>query len=527
MISGRHYSVRYVLNALRRRWVLIALPFALTASVAGLLARTLPDVYHAEGTVTIGRQQIPDSYVRTTVIVPFAERLRKTITDVKSASRLEALINEHDLYSEARKTVPMEALTAWMARNITIAMAGPDALVVGFSGYEPDKVAKVADRLLEQVVETSTREREVLADSTSQFLDAELQSARARLQQQEQLVREYREKYAGQLPTQLTTNLQILQGVYAQLQNVAEGLRQDRDRRTQIQQALTEARRQPTERVDWPDITTQSVEIPADKEPVEAPSQRIPPGPALQRLAAARAIRGELLRKYTSEHPDVMRLDTAIQQLEAVVAALPLTESDAFRNLPATEREARIQFAESEQKRLDDRIKEREALEAKLRQSVADYQTRVESVPQRETEWTELTRDYGIVQQAYLALLTKSQESRIAANLEKRGVGEQLKISQRPTRPSLPASPNRPVIVLLGIVIGLGLGVVTVVGLEVLDTAFRSDAEVAAVLRLPVLAMVPIFQTTRARRRTQRRLAWASAAAVVMVIAAVVWRWAS
>ena len=220
-----------------------------------------------------------------------------------------------------------------------------------------------------------------------------------------------------------------------------------------------------------------------------------------------------------------MRLDTAIQQLEVAVAALPLTESDAFRNLPATEREARIQFAESEQKRLDDRIKEREALEAKLRQSVADYQTRVESVPQRETEWTELTRDYGIVQQAYLALLTKSQESRIAANLEKRGVGEQLKITHRPTRPSQPASPNRPLIVLLGIVIGLGLGAVTVVGLEVLDTAFRSDVEVAAVLRLPVLAMVPVFQTTRVRGRTRRRVAWASAAALVVVIVAVVWRW--
>ena len=78
MVAGRHYSARYVLNALRRRWALIAVPFLLTASVAGFLARTLPDVYYAEGTVTIARQQIPDSYVRTTVIVPFAERLRKT-----------------------------------------------------------------------------------------------------------------------------------------------------------------------------------------------------------------------------------------------------------------------------------------------------------------------------------------------------------------------------------------------------------------------------------------------------------------
>ena len=234
-----------------------------------------------------------------------------------------------------------------------------------------------------------------------------------------------------------------------------------------------------------------------------------------------------MLRKYTAEHPDLMRLDTAIRQLEEAIAAAPKSASDAFGRLPATEREARIQLAENELKRLDDRIKEREALESKLRQSVADYQARVESVPERETEWTELTRDYGIMQQAYLALLAKSEESRIAANLERRGVGEQLKISQQATRPTRPASPNRPGIVLMGILFGLGLGIAMIVGLELLDTSFRSDAEVVSVLRLPVLAMIPVAITARAKRRARVRLLAASAAAIVMVIAAAMWRWVS
>jgi polysaccharide chain length determinant protein (PEP-CTERM system associated) len=515
-----------VLNALRRRWLLIVLPFVVISGIALVLARTLPDMYYAQGTITIARQQIPDAYVRTTVIVPFAERLRNTITELKSASRLEALINEVDLYADARKNVPMEALTAWMARQITVSMAGADTIVVGYSGYEPAKVAKVADRLLDQFVQLSSEEREMLADSTSRFLDVEVRAARERLEEQERQVRAYREKYAGQLPTQLSTNLQILQGAYAQLQGVVEGVRQDRERIGQLQAALTEARRQPQEPVNWPDIEEPSVEIPADKEPAEAGAPRIPPGPALQRLAFARALRNEMLRKYTAEHPDVQRLDTAIRQLEEAAAALPASSAEAFKALPANEREARVQYVEAEVKRLEDRIKEREALEAQLRKSVAEYQHRVESVPERETEWTELTRDYGIMQQAYLSLLTKSQESRIAANLERRGVGEQLKVNQRPTQPTRPASPNRPGIVLLGIILGVGVGLVMVVGLELLDTSFRSETEVVSVLRLPVLAMVPVVVTQRARRRA-RRLAWASAAALVTVVAVVVWRWSS
>lgn len=526
MIAGRQYSVRYVLHALRRRWALIAVPFAIIASVAALLAKTLPDMYYAQGTVTIARQQIPDSYVRTTVIVPFAERLRNTIAEVKSSRRLQPLIIELDLFSEARKSVPMEALTAWMSRQVTISMSGADQIVVGYSGFEPDEVAKVADRLLDMFVQLSTEEREMLADSTSQFLDSELQAARARLEAQERLVRDYREKYAGQLPTQLSSNLQILQGVYAQLQVVAEGLRQDRDRRTKLEDLLAEARRDPAEPVSQPD-TEQSVEIPADKEPAAAGAPQIPPGPVLQRLAAARAIRAALLRKYTSEHPDVMRLDTAIRQLEEAAAAAPVSAVDAFRKLPANEREARVQFAEAEMKRLDDRIMEREALETKLRRSMVEYQNRVESVPERETEWTELTRDYGIMQQAYLALLSKSQESRIAANLERRGVGERLRINQRPTRPTRPASPNRPAIIIIGILAGIGVGIAMVVVPEILDTSIRSDAEVVSVLRLPVLAMVPMTSTSRARRRARLRLLVATTAAVVVALAVAVWRWAT
>ncbi|HEX4912884.1 MAG TPA: hypothetical protein VFV51_02950 [Vicinamibacterales bacterium] len=526
MISGRHYSLRYVLSVLRRRWALIAVPFVLVAGIAVLLARTLPDTYYAQGTVTIARQQIPDSYVRTTVIVPFAERLRNTIAEVKSPARLEPLIVEFDLYSEARKNVPMEALTAWMARQITISMASADTLVVGYSSFEPDKVALVADKLLDMVVQRSSEERAMLADSTSQFLDHELQAARERLEAQERRVREYREKYAGQLPTQLSTNLQILQGAYAQLQAVAEGLRQDRDQRSKLAEALNEARRESSEPVNWPEIE-EPVEIPADKEPAEAGTPRIPPGPALQRLAFARTLRTEMLRKYTSEHPDVMRLDTAIRQLEEAARNAPASGAEAFRNLPANEREARIQYAEGELKRLDDRIKDREALEVKLRQSVVQYQSRVESVPERETEWAELTRDYGIMQQAYLGLLTKSQESRIAANLERRGVGEQLKVNQRPTRPTRPASPNRPGIILIGIIVGLGLGLAVIVGLELFDTSFRSDGEIVSVLRLPVLAMVPVYVTARARRRARLRMLLASATLVALAVAAAMWRWVS
>ena len=518
VVPSRHYSSRYLRNLFRRRGLYAAIPFVLIVAAALALARSLPDLYYAQGTVTIARQQVPESVVRSTVVVPFAERLRTTSEELKSPASLTALVKEFDLYPDARRTVPMEALVSWMARSIRIEQVRPDTVVVGFSGYERSKVAKVADRLTQRFIERSVQEREGLADTTSQFLGAELAAARARLVAQERRVQEYREKYAGELPSQTGTNLQILQGLFTQLQPLTDGLRQDRDRRGQLQ-ALTPSP-EPTERDEAtvPADDPAPVEIDADKQMMESGAPLIPPGPVEPRLRVARAMLKAMLQKYTPEHPDVIQLQSAIQQLEAVAAV----KRDAARRPAPTLLAAddpRRQRADAELARLDARIAEREAQERQLRQAIATYQARLEAVPRRESDWAELTRDYSTMEQGYTALLAKNQDSRLAANLERQRFGEQLNVSERPAEPSRPVSPNRPRIVIIGLVLGVGLGLGILALFEVTDTSLRAEGEVLAALQLPVLAMLPLLVTPAARRRRHR---FAAATAVLLLIIVVV-----
>ena len=49
-------------------------------------------------------------------------------------------------------------------------------------------------------------------------------------------------------------------------------------------------------------------------------------------------------------------------------------------------------------------------------------------MPKRESELVELTRDYTTLQTTYQSLLAKREESKIAANLERRNIGEQFKV---------------------------------------------------------------------------------------------------
>jgi len=536
MVPGRRYSIRYILRLVRRRWVMLLLPILVIGGLALLLARTLPDVYYAQGTVVIVRQTIPESYVRTTVTVPIAERVQRTNEQLRSPATLAPLIAEFKLYPNLRDTVLAEALNGWMARNIRVELVGPDTAIVGYSGFDRDVVRPVAARLVELFIENIQKDRETLAQNTSQFLDVELERTRKRLQEQEARVQQFREQYAGELPGQVPANLQILQGVQTQLQAVVEDLRQDRQRRAQLQELIVNSRagaEVPDEAAVEPDPEAAPKDPPAEPEKAETPAPAtpppadpdplaIPPGPAAQRLAVARVMLAEMLKRYTPEYPDVVRMRQAVEQLEKSAAATP--PETASTGKPPVLNSARLPVVEAEISRLDARIAEREALERRLRDASGTYLSRIEAVPGRESDWVALTRDYQTIQQAYTSLLAKKEEATLAANLERQSIGEQARVSAPPVDPSRPISPNRPGVVMIGVLLGLGIGLAAVLSLEVTDSKIRSEQEVLAALRLPVLALFPHIVTTEGRKRMRRRRLMIGVSALVVVAVGVLLR---
>ena len=137
-----------------------------------------------------------------------------------------------------------------------------------------------------------------------------------------------------------------------------------------------------------------------------------------------------------------------------------------------------------------------------------------------------LSRDYETMQQTYKSLLQKKDESQIAANLEKRQIGEQFKILDPARMPERPASPDRPqlyaIAILAALVIGLGLAAAA----EYFDKTLRTESDVRAALNLMVLATVPYIGESRsAARGLRRKLAFGAGAASLMVVCvAVAWR---
>jgi polysaccharide chain length determinant protein (PEP-CTERM system associated) len=498
MLPGKAYTPEDVLRIVFKRLWLLLVPLAVVSAMVAAVVDYLPDKYRSETVVLVVPQRVPESYVRSTVTTRIEDRLQSLSQQIMSRTRLEKIIQEFNLYSEERKTEVMEDVVEKMRRDIDLQVVRGDAFRISFRGKEPRTVMKVTERLASLFVDENLRDREQLAENTNSFLEGQLEDARRRLVEQERKLEEYRRKFSGQLPTQLESNLQAIQNAQQQAQNIAESISHDQERRLILERQIAE--------LELQEQAAAAAPPPGDKEEFGPPQQ----------LAAAKARFAELQTRLKPDHPEYQKMARAVRDLEKQVAD---TGEVTANPVPVTARARRLQDYRLELEVLDRETANKQKQEKELRAQVDGYQARVEAVPTRESEMIELTRDYKTLQDLYTSLLTKKEESRIAANLERRQIGEQFNLLDPARLPERPFSPNRKLLNLMGAGAGLAIGVALIALLEYRDKSFKVDDEVTRLLALPVLAVVPMMQSAAERKWAARKRLMISSACATAVLA--------
>jgi uncharacterized protein involved in exopolysaccharide biosynthesis len=389
---------------------------------------------------------------------------------------------------------------------------------VAFESSQPRTAMLVAERLANMFMQENLQDREVLADSTSQFLQSQVEDARRQLLEHEAKLEAFRQRNSGRLPTQVTSNLQMLQVTQSQLQANIDGANRERDRLTVLEGALSEM------------IEAAGRAAPAA---TGTPTPSAPAATFAQQLENARLQVRALETRLKADHPTVQSAKRLIAELEvkaaeeAAAAPAVVEEGQKIVQLPpAAAEKANGMRLEAQQLRRS--LETRKNEDERLRKVMASYTFSLEAAPKLESELTELMRDYGILQTQYESLKRKSEDSKIAVNLERRQIGEQFKIIDGARLPERPISPNRTRINAMGLMAGLGFGLALVALLEYRDTTLKTDDDVVTSLALPVIAVIPSMVTAADRLRQKRRrlvlAAAASALTLTAVAAAVAWR---
>ena len=473
--------------AIRRRWWLLV-PTAAAALVACAVAKKLPNQYRSEATILVTRQQVPERYVTPVSTTSTHEALILMTEAILSRNQLLDIVNEFNLYPEARKRMVPEDLIALIHNHMTIEPTEKTAenydlnsFKISFTAPDPHVAQDVTAKLTKLFRDENLKTREAQSVGTTNFLGDQLELAAEDLKQREARVRDFKMRYLGELPEQQSGNLGILSGLQMQLQNADAELTRAREHQVYLQSLLREYEEMPAGAVPQPGGV------------VVDPAQSI-----RSELARLRGEKADLLARYTEKYPDVVRIDQQIKSTEALLAAATTTttkkitqpsqdgtakeKTEVGTSVANNAASAQVK-SQVEANRIQ--IENDLATEKQLQAKIAEYQSRLNMTPVREQELTDLLRGYNLAQKNYDDLLGKRTQSELATNLEVSQQGQQFRIIDPPSFPVKPTGPLRMKVSLGGLGAGLALGLALTFLLENRNHSFRDEQRVETPILLP------------------------------------------
>jgi succinoglycan biosynthesis transport protein ExoP len=483
--SGATSLIQYW-DAIRRRRRSMFLAFFTTWALACALAWLLPARYRSQATILIEKPTVPKEYVVPNVQSDPQEQLETLTQEILSRTRLQGIIGDLHLYSggvagllgsgdaveRMRKDIQIDQV---QTPTKPPQLAG---FTISYSGYDPRTVQTVTSRLTSLFIEENLRAREQQSENTTEFLDKQLQEARAELGEQTKRVKQFKAQFVGQLPGELQSNLQILNGLQIRLQLANEGLNRSEQQKLYLSSMLSAYR-------ETPSLATTAVTNTAG-----------PPADVDAQLTHLRGQLAEMRSRYTDRHPAVLQINDQIAKAEKLRAEINKDKDKGGDDtgLPLSRGVAEIK---SQLKGTELDIQNRTKEIASLQSAMQACENRLKETPVREQQLADLNQDFDQSRKNYEDLLDKKTGSALATDLEKAQQGQQFELLDPPSLPMSPYFPNRLLATLGGLGVGLGAAFGIAFMRETFDDRIHADMEVSTLSKMPILVAIPPLITAR------------------------------
>jgi len=523
----------------------------LIAFAAGLLTTILltllwPAAYRSTATILIEQQELPADLVRSTVTSFADERVQTISQRVMTTETLLGIIRRYDLYPKERSRETRDQIIKRMRDDIGVKMISADvvdprsgaptkatiAFTVSFTDHSPDESAKVANELTTLFLNDNVETRTQLADGAATFLQAQVTQVSQHLGKVESDLSAFESKHFEALPDLTQLNMQLIDRTEQELQEAESRESSLEDQEVFLQAQLAQLKPDSAvysdtgERIlstsdrlkalrselaadratygpEYPDIARLSREVAGleatAKNPTDINDLQRSLDDAKSRLAAAE-------KRYGPDYPDRVRLEREVKSYEqdlaaaAKAAAAPknaTTSSDSA--IQDADNPAYVQIRAQLNATRDD-LTATQARQAKLQSDLDHYQHRVTETPRIQKQYQELTQDYEVSKATYENLRAKLADAEIGKNLEIDRKGERFTLIEPPLVPEDPASPNRPVVMILGVVLSLLLAIGIAALLEALDGTVRGRRDLASLVAgVPPLAIIPDIELAPSR----------------------------
>ena len=218
----------------------------------------------------------------------------------------------------------------------------------------------------------------------------------------------------------------------------------------------------------------------------------------LHRLSTLELSLGEYrARGFTDRHPDVIQAE---QEIADVRGQLEAPGEDGSRDRSPTLAQQNAD-AQRERAALEVEMVAKEV--TRLRASADLVEERLAQTPKVAERLGQLQGAVGRLSDNVQLFSRRQLQAKVQVDVERRQLGEQFNILEPAFAATKPSSPNRVLIMLMGLVAGLAIGVSAAVLSEATDSSFRAVREVQTAFAIPVLAAIPriVLESDRAAKR--------------------------
>ena len=510
MIANRELGIDDYLAMVRRRLKMILIP-ALLAPVAGfLVSYAFAPKFTSVATVLVQGQQVPEGYVKPVVTQDITQRIASMQEQVLTRKRLLPMIERLGLAKGGKSA---EDVIGDIQTNLSIAPIAPElapgtvpnttsagtkaskpkpgqpsqvpGFTVSYTADTPKAAQQICGELTSMMLEQNLQTRELVAQSTTDFLERQVEEAKSGLDDQDTKLAEFKQQYLGQLPGDQDDNLKLLGTLNSQLDATTQALNRGQQDKTYTQSLLDQ-------------------QLAAWKASQGSGNN---PQTLQQQLTTLQAQLTSLQSRYTDDYPDVVKLKADIAEVKrqlndvnSSATKAPDANEKASSSEPPEIRQMRVQIHQ-----YDDAIAQATREQKRLQDQIRVYQGRLALSPAVEEKYKQLTRDYDTAQKFYDDLLAKRNESQMQGDMESRQQGEQMRLLNQATTPESPSFPNRPLFAGGGLGAGLAVGIALAMWLEFTDKSIRTEEDAIAVLDLPVMVSIPWIGADREEKSLHGR----------------------
>jgi polysaccharide chain length determinant protein (PEP-CTERM system associated) len=483
-----------IIAILRRRWLLICILAVLGGGAGFAAGRLLPKRYTSKTLVIVQQPEVQPVTPLGTENVN--QRLATMQQQILSTARLEPVIRDLQLYQSDVNRLPMDNLVDRLRQAITITPVAPmaETQAQNLPGFtisvvfgDPNLAQKICAMLTSMFVEENISRSNVVDADATKFLNQQLDEAKKKLDEQDAKLATFQRHYIGWLPEDSQTNLNVLNEQSTLLEAATQALNRAQQDKSFAESILAQQ------------LSTWKASLQTGQNPETLDQQ----------LGVMETQLRTLESRYTNDHPDVIKAKSDVDALRKKIAEGAQQRKNTAppeKNVQSDGEPTEILQLRAQIHQFDQVIKERTVQQEEIKKQIGVYQTRVQSSPSVEQEYKLLTRDHQTVLDSYNELMKKRDSFAMSQQFDQSKQNDRFHVLDPANYPNEPSFPKMPLFAGGGLGAGLALGLGLTLLMEMSDTSMRSEHDVEVVLRLPVLAIIPVISPNASKAHAQTSL---------------------